>query len=200
MRAEALEIARRLLLDGGPGAITLKAIGAEMGMSHANLIHHFGSADALQTRLREVLVGEIASTVRTLLEGHARDGKPLGVVDRVFDAYASGGLGLLVAWSALARAGGGDAGELTRAFDELTPVLEAQVSGPDAAARAREVLRLVTLLAFAESILGPALSPPRAGAAGDPRNFTRRLLHLLALEPAVAPNGPPGMGGSPAND
>ena len=193
VRAEALTIARRLLLEGGPSAITLKAIGAEMGMSHANLIHHFGSAEALQARLRAQLVGEISTTVARLLDAHARGDESERIVDRVFDAYADGGLGVLTAWSVLSRSGG-DTGELSQALDELTPALEAQIEGPDAKARAVEVLRLVTLLAFGESLIGSVLPRPREGIAGDPREFTRRLLYLLSLDLSV----PAGWGVPPA--
>ncbi len=202
VRTEALAIARRLLVRGGPGAVTFKAIGGEMGMSHANLIHHFGSAEGLQARLRAELVGEVAAVVRDLLEAHARgEAKDHSIVDRVFDAYAGGGLGVLTAWSALSRAGDAETPpELSAAIEQLVPVLEATVPGADAAARAREVLRMVTLLAFAESLIGPFLPRARQGEAGDPRAFTRRLLHLLALEPAVAPGAALLRPGDPAND
>ena len=194
VRAEALAVARRLLLAEGPEALTLKAIGAAMGMSHANLIHHFGSAEALHSRLRAELLAEIAGTVRGLLEAHARgESKAEGIVDEVFAAYAEGGLGVLTAWSALSR-GAGDSGELTGALDQVLPVLEGMIGGADAGVRAMEVLRLVTLLAFAESVIGGWLPRARPGGAGDPREFTRRLLHLLSQD------APPPAPGPPAND
>ena len=43
-RFAALEAARGILLDRGPQAVTLKAVAAAMGRTHANLLHHFGSA------------------------------------------------------------------------------------------------------------------------------------------------------------
>ena len=200
VRAEALATARRILAEAGPAAVTLKAIGAEMGMSHANLIHHFGSAEGLQARLRAELVAEIAGAVAELLRAHARgEDKDHSIVDRVFDAYVGGGLGQLFAWAALSR-GGEAPRELAAALEDLTPVLESMIVGPDAAARAREVLRMVTLLGFAESLIGPYLPAGREGAAGDPRAFTRRLLQLLALEPAVLPGGAAPAPADPAND
>ena len=50
-RSAALEAARRLLLEQGPQAVTLKAVAAEIGRTHANLLHHFGSAAGLQAEL-----------------------------------------------------------------------------------------------------------------------------------------------------
>jgi AcrR family transcriptional regulator len=43
-RDAALEAARALLLEAGPQAVTLKAVAARIGRTHANLLHHFGSA------------------------------------------------------------------------------------------------------------------------------------------------------------
>jgi len=47
-RDNALEAARALLLEAGPQAVTLKAVAARIGRTHANLLHHFGSAAGLQ--------------------------------------------------------------------------------------------------------------------------------------------------------
>ena len=40
-RREALVTARALLIEGGPNAVTLKAVADEIGVTHVNLIHHF---------------------------------------------------------------------------------------------------------------------------------------------------------------
>jgi AcrR family transcriptional regulator len=50
-REAALEAARELLLETGPQAVTLKAVAARIGRTHANLLHHFGSAAGLQKAL-----------------------------------------------------------------------------------------------------------------------------------------------------
>src|SRR3546814_6802794 len=52
-RDAALEAARALLLESGPQAVTLKAVAARIGRTHANLLHHFGSAAGLQKALIE---------------------------------------------------------------------------------------------------------------------------------------------------
>ena len=44
-RQAALEAARELLIETGPQAVTLKAVAARVGRTHANLLHHFGSVD-----------------------------------------------------------------------------------------------------------------------------------------------------------
>src|SRR4051812_50024497 len=54
-RTAALEAARDLLLESGPQAVTLKAVAARMGRTHANLLHHFGSAAGLQAELARAI-------------------------------------------------------------------------------------------------------------------------------------------------
>jgi AcrR family transcriptional regulator len=50
-RDAAIEAARALLVESGPQAVTLKAVAARIGRTHANLLHHFGSAADLQKAL-----------------------------------------------------------------------------------------------------------------------------------------------------
>ncbi|MEO5810438.1 MAG: TetR family transcriptional regulator, partial [Sphingomicrobium sp.] len=50
-RAAAVGAARALLRDEGVAAITLKAVAARIGRTHANLLHHFGSVAGLHRAL-----------------------------------------------------------------------------------------------------------------------------------------------------
>ena len=52
-RAAAVAAARELLRDEGVAAVTLKAVAARIGRTHANLLHHFGSAAGLHRALAE---------------------------------------------------------------------------------------------------------------------------------------------------
>ncbi len=87
-RAAALEAARDLLLEAGPQAVTLKAVAAEIGKSHANLLHHFGSAAGLQA----ALAGHISDrsppqiAARSTAPAHS-EADPSEIVDRTFDAF-----------------------------------------------------------------------------------------------------------------
>ncbi|WP_267352075.1 TetR family transcriptional regulator, partial [Sphingomonas sp. GM_Shp_2] len=62
-RAQALDAARALLIESGPQAITLKAVAARMGRTHANLLHHFGSAADLQRALAERMATDITRQI-----------------------------------------------------------------------------------------------------------------------------------------
>ena len=59
----ALEAARSLLLEAGPQAVTLKAVAGRIGRTHANLLHHFGSASGLQRALAAYMGNNICSKI-----------------------------------------------------------------------------------------------------------------------------------------
>src|SRR6187399_766267 len=114
-RAAALEAARRLLIDHGPHAVTLKAVAAEIGKTHANLLHHFGSAAGLQSALAALITGRVVAGIEeAVVRARAKEADPIEIVDRVFDAFGREGAGALAAWMILS--GNRDA---------LNPVLDA---------------------------------------------------------------------------
>src|SRR6516164_5351283 len=179
VREEALAIGRRLLAHGGPGAITLKAIGAEMGMSHANLIHHFGSAEAFQDQLKSALVQELTENATALVHRYrAGQVRIADIVDTVFAAYSSGGIGTLVAWSAMTKTGREDHG-LNQAILELVTVLEGGMDGPLASSRARAAVSLVTFLALGESLIGDSLAKTMGSDKNEMRDLTVWILEQL---------------------
>lgn len=98
-RAAAIDAARDLLLEAGPQAVTLKAVAGRVGRTHANLLHHFGSAADLQ----QALAGHIATTICATIEQaviafRAGTGTPRKVVDLAFDAFGREGAGALASW------------------------------------------------------------------------------------------------------
>src|SRR3954468_8572822 len=114
-RAAALEAARALLLESGPQAVTLKAVAARIGKTHANLLHHCGSAAGLQAQLARSIAEHVTAAIGAAVE-RARQGEadPREIVDRTFEAFDREGAGALAAWMILS--GNRDA---------LDPVLDA---------------------------------------------------------------------------
>ncbi len=99
VREEALTVARRLLLERGPHAVTLANVGDELGMTHANILYHFGSAAGLQMALMESMIKDLTVALDHVVESVRTDARaPRTIVDRVFDAFAKGGAGPLAAW------------------------------------------------------------------------------------------------------
>src|SRR5436190_1423904 len=95
-RAEALAAARKLLLEKGPAGLTLKAVAAEVGVTHANLLHHFGSAGGLQTELMTAMLRDLSTVLRDVVTRlRAREATMDEVVALSFDAFGEGGAGHL---------------------------------------------------------------------------------------------------------
>jgi AcrR family transcriptional regulator len=182
-RAEAIVAARALLAEGGPSAVTLKAVGARMGVGHANLIHHFGSAAGLQAALMDRVVRDLAERIAGGLE--ALQPGELGqrkLLDAVFDAFGSGtdqgGAAELAAALVLAREGERAAG-LAEVVRDLA-VRVARLAGGDAEAQAKATGLVLTAayMAFADALIGPIL--------GDMLGVSRDYPRQLALSAGAA--------------
>jgi AcrR family transcriptional regulator len=154
-RMAALEAARELLVEAGPQAVTLKAVSARIGRTHANLLHHFGSASGLQSALAvyhaESICADIADQIRLMRGGVIT---PRALVDMIFDHFDKAGAGALAAWMLLS---GNE--------DALNPVVEAihrlvdEVSEGDQVDENLHILTMeLVLLALGDSLLGRPLS------------------------------------------
>src|SRR3954464_8240815 len=87
-RSAAIKAARKLLLEDGPQAVTLKAVAAKIGRTHANLLHHFGSAAGLQSALAHSIAQSVTAEIARAVE-RARAGETdaRDIVDQTFDAF-----------------------------------------------------------------------------------------------------------------
>src|SRR5262245_21550144 len=101
-RREILDAAERRLLAGGPEAIRLQDIAADVGVSHPAILHHFGTREALV----RALVERVVERFRGALLG-GRDLRPgAGMrpsVERLARAIGRGGQARLLAWVVLSR-------------------------------------------------------------------------------------------------
>lgn len=184
-RDEGLVAARGLLLGGGPAAVTLANVGRAIGMSHTNVIHHFGSAGGLQTALMESMIRDLADALGDAVSQlHTDAAAPSMLVDRVFDAFGEGGAGQLAAWLVLARE-----------FDHLEPVRQAvldlvaavkerAIEVPDQETRIRAIVLLIALCAFGDAVIGPHLRDMLGQDEGSARRLVAQLLPLLIVTPA----------------
>ena len=166
-RSAAIEAARRLLLANGPQAVTLKAVAAEIGRTHANLLHHFGSAAGLQGALARAIADSVTSTIAEAVE-RARCGETdaRDIVDRTFDAFDLEGAGALAAWMILT----GDRDALNPILDSLHGLVAQLSAGHEDHQVAETTLGLV-LSALGDSLLGGPISE----ALGVSRDTAREL-------------------------
>lgn len=157
-RASALDAARALLIEAGPQALTLKAVSLRIGRTHANLLHHFGSAAGLQKELARHLAKAvcdiIADAVRATRAGTAT---PRDVVDLTFDAFDEQGGGALASWMLLS--GNEDALDpIVEAIHALVDDLHPGEHDPAIARTMHETTYSLVLLALGDALLGEQLA------------------------------------------
>lgn len=158
-RTAALEAARGLLIEAGPQAVTLKAVAGRIGRTHANLLHHFGSAAGLQKELAKHQTETVCETIKHAVRAsRAGLGAPREVVDLAFDAFDKEGAGALASWMLL-----------TGNEDALTPIVETihalvdeiateEAENHQGVMRVHEDTLALVLMALGNALMGQALT------------------------------------------
>ena len=166
-RAAAVAAARDLLRDEGAAAVTLKAVGARIGRTHANLLHHFGSAAGLHQALAEDIALTVSASITEAIGKRRRgEASERDVVDAMFDAFHAERVGELIGWIAL-----------TRQRDVLAPVtstIAAILADFRAAGDKRPMDRVIlglVLLVIGDTLVGREI----AAATGDPPDTVREI-------------------------
>ena len=187
-KREALASARKLLLQGGPEAVTLAAIAKEIGVTHAALLHHFGSAAGLQSELIAMMVQDLGNALGALVSRLRTDrGAPLEVVSEVFRAFSEGGAARLAAWVALS----GDLSHLEpirAAVVDLVDAVGERLGDTDGQTRSRvsAAVLLIAVSAFGDALIGA----PLREMLGRPDDATRRVVAgLLPIFLVEVPGG-----------
>ena len=167
-RSAALEAARTILIEMGPAAVTLKAVAARIDRTHANLLHHFGSAAGLQKALAAYQAETVCATIgRKMAESPPGERNVREIVDLAFDAFNEGGAGALATWMA---ATGND--------DALDPIVEAihrLIDGMAPDAHEKRLMHEDTLALVLMALGDAQLGGPMAEALDLPRDTSRVL-------------------------
>lgn len=175
--------ARTLLLEGGPGAVTVAAVGQAIGMSHGNVLHHFGSAAALQSALMARMVEDLTGALEAAVAEIGSDpGMPRRLTDLVFNAFASGGGGHLAAWIMLSHEDT-QLEPVRAALADLMAAVEAALpyTEPGVETRIRRAVLLLSLCAFGDAVIGPPLRDMLDAKPTASRELVTDLLaHLVA--------------------
>jgi AcrR family transcriptional regulator len=177
-RTAALEAARQILIAEGPQAVTLKAVAARIGRTHANVLHHFGSALGLQTALAAMLAESVCDSIAaTVVQARRGEADPRLIVDMTFDAFDQQGAGALATWMIMSGN--------TQALD---PILNAihhlvdELADENEDGMIREDTLTLVLMALGDALLGK----PMADALGLPRDAAREIaLKQLMASPGV---------------
>ena len=158
-RAAAVAAARELLREEGVAAVTLKAVAARVGRTHANLLHHFGTAAGLHRALAEDIAASVAVSIREAIGKRQRgEAGVRDVVDAMFEAFRAEQVGELIGWIALTRQ--------REALAPVTGTVAAILADFRASGDERpmdQVILGLVLLAIGDSLVGPEI----AAATGD---------------------------------
>jgi AcrR family transcriptional regulator len=170
-RRVALEAARALLLESGPQAVTLKAVAGRIGRTHANLLHHFGSAAELQKALAAYLAQAVCASIADAVRAtRAGLGSPREVVDLTFDAFDREGGAALASW--MLHSGHEDA--LNPILTTIHDLVEELHEPGSPAPLARLTLNL-SLLALGDALVGERL----ASSLNLPRSAARETAEAM---------------------
>lgn len=177
-RTAALDAAREILIAEGPQAVTLKAVATRVGRTHANVLHHFGSALGLQKALAAMLAESVCRSIaETVVSARRGEADPRLIVDMTFDAFDQQGAGALATW--MIMSGNKDA---------LDPILSAihnlvdELADDNEDGLIKEDTLTLVLMALGDALLGK----PMADALGLPREAARDIAYKqLMASPGV---------------
>ncbi len=170
-REVALAAAREILIEQGPQAVTLKAVAARIGRTHANVLHHFGSARGLQTALASCIGQHVTQKIgEAVLSVRRGEADPRAIVDLAFDAFAKEGAGPLCSWMAL-----------TGNVEALAPILKAihtMVDGLEDPGHTMvpQITLALTLTALGDTLLGGPMAEELGLARDSAREIALRQL------------------------
>ncbi len=167
-RSAALEAARHILIEMGPAAVTLKAVAGRIDRTHANLLHHFGSAAGLQKALAAYQAETVCATIgKKMAESPPGERNVREIVDLAFDAFNEGGAGALATWMA---ATGND-----NALDPIVDAIHKLIDGMSPDALEKRLMHEDTLALVLMALGDAQLGGPMAEALGLPRDTSRVL-------------------------
>jgi AcrR family transcriptional regulator len=183
MREAILKAAEQRLLNGGPEAIRLQEIAADVGISHPLILHHFGSREGL---VEALVIHGFERLQGQFLEGWPSLKQPdiAGVMERFYDVASRLGVARLLAWLTLS-------GKPIEA-DLLLPAAERMHAGRvrRAAAAGRRppdkdetlfAASFLAILALGDALFGPAVRKAMGlgSSAASTQRFRQRLVKLL---------------------
>ncbi|HVP85693.1 MAG TPA: TetR family transcriptional regulator [Rhizomicrobium sp.] len=177
-KSETIAAARKILLSQGPDAVTLKNVAAELGTTHTNLLHHFGTAGDLQTALMTTMVQDLSDALAEAIKRVREDeDSQRGLIETVFDAFDKGGAGRLAAWIALSNKLA-HLGQMQKVILDLVKAIE-EITPKDSVEnhqRVTSAVIFVALLSFGDAIIGAPLETMLGRERQAARKIAAQLL------------------------
>lgn len=176
-RGMAMAAARDLLIESGPQAVTLKAVASRIGRTHANLLHHFGSASGLQKSLAQYLTDQVCGTIaQAVLNSRTGEGTVRDIVDLTFDAFDKQGAGALSSWMLLT----GNEDALDPIVDAIHALVDEVGEGGHEDREMHEDTLTLVLMALGDALIGERLADSLGLSRHSARDMAERHLeHAL---------------------
>ncbi len=176
-RGMAMAAARDLLIEAGPQAVTLKAVASRIGRTHANLLHHFGSASGLQKSLAQYLTDQVCGSIaQAVLDSRTGEGTVRDIVDLTFDAFDKQGAGALSSWMLLT----GNEDALDPIVDAIHALVDEVGEGGHEDREMHEDTLALVLMALGDALIGERLSDSLDLPRHSARDMAERQLdHAL---------------------
>ncbi len=187
-RKEILDAAQRRLAEGGPDAIRLQDIAADVGIAHPTILHHFGSREGLLRALDSRAILALTEDVGAMIQNPAAAQSGVDLVERLAQTMDQQGLARLIAWWAM-RDGNHepaldmDPADLVREVSRLIGerLKKTEDFAPDNPEAISFGVRLAVVAMLGDALIGDVISPATGKARRDEKHRFRRWLVDLLL-------------------
>lgn len=153
-RSLILDVAARRLRGQGLEGLNITGVAEEAGISHATLIHHFGSSGGMREALADKMTRDL---IEDLVEAFDARVAPVELTRNVFSALAEGGHARLLAWRAVEGRGSQDVTAVATLFDRLLDTTQ-KALGADSRDHVKRVVYLVSIAAVGYGLAGKVLA------------------------------------------
>lgn len=153
-RALILKTAARRLREYGLEGLNITGVAEEAGISHATLIHHFGSSGGMRDALTQKMTLDLIQDLTVAMDANV---PPSQLVANVFDALSAGGHAKLLAWRAVEGAGDQPGEQISEFFQRLLDASQASL-GLSRVEDVRNMVMLVATSAIGVGLAGDTLA------------------------------------------
>ena len=168
--------AGRLRQQGLEG-LSITGVAEEAGISHATLLHHFGSSDGMRAALADKMTLDLVTDLVAAFDANVSTTE---MTRNLFAALEEGGHARLIAWRAVEELGDhSPMGELTQGFGQLLAKAQ-EALGVEQTADIKRIVMLVAVAATGFGLAGRVLADVLDMSEEDLQDFPRWLTEHIS--------------------
>lgn len=150
-----LQVAAKRLAEHGLEGLNITGVAKEAGISHATLIHHFGSSGGMREALGDKMILDL---VDDLVAAFEKDQSRTEMIRNVFHVLTAGGHAKLIAWRAVQGSSTtAETDAVAAGFKKLLSTMQSAVKTTDET-DVRNLILLVGIAAVGYGLAGDVLS------------------------------------------